>query len=94
MFASVNFASYTEGWIFSFIPRVSVGVLSILSVASALSVCGGVVALRRLDAIRCEDKSSSLITVIRPGKRLGVYHFFVKLHSSLHVKLSLGRMRA
>lgn len=57
--------------------HVFLEVPSILSFSSLCPRC--FVALTRVDSIRCEDKTSSLITVVKPGKRLGVYHFTGKL---------------
>lgn len=54
------------------------------SILSFSSLCPRwFVALTRVDSIRCEDKTSSLITVVKPGKRLGVYHFTGKLPGSV-----------
>lgn len=62
---------------FIFRAHVCLEVPSILSFSSLCPRC--FVALTRVDSIRCEDKTSSLITVVKPGKRLGVYHFTGKL---------------
>lgn len=90
VFESINFACYTEGWILSFGVSAALPFFSILSF-SLLCPCWSV-ALRRLDSHRCEDKESSLVTVVKPGKRLGVYHL-TSLISASFVAVRSGLSR-
>lgn len=69
---------YLHQWILPLIQKVRFNFYNKVSVSPSNSefffALWWFVALRRLVSIRCDGKKSSLITVIKPGKRLGVYH--------------------